>query len=85
MHLSRSASVAKDRHDEPQQLLAREVFHQHRAARGRRAGGRAGDRPALFRAAAAGRDLACCYDEWLRPHLTDAAAFVAAGASTRFP
>jgi len=44
-----------------------------------------GDRSALYRAAAAGRDLACCYSEGMRPHLTEAAAFVAAEASSRYP
>jgi len=44
-----------------------------------------GDRAALYRAAAAARDLACCYDERLRAHLTEAAAFAAADIHIRYP
>jgi hypothetical protein len=43
-----------------------------------------GDRAALFRAGVAARGLACCFDERLRPDLTDAAAFMATEA-TRWP
>jgi hypothetical protein len=42
----------------------------------------AGDRAALFRAGVAARDLACCFDERLRPDLTDAAAFMATEATS---